>query len=255
MPDLSDHEIAEQLRQWADDLEARTPQWIQCDASPLHPARLRRQRRRRTAAVVAAAVVLLVGVLVYNRVGSSSVTVTAANPGANPGTGDESSASTSSSSSSTTGGMAPCVMSRSSDGSGALAQPATITLPSGNTFAIRPGNPITAPSDVTLDGDGSAPGAVSDPSVVGGQAANSLLWGAATPNGPFAEIEHVAVGSTITLDQTQPSPCRQDWRVVSITSSDVQNGPSSRPSLTLVGFQPTNGRGPNVLFYVDAVPA
>ena len=146
-------------------------------------------------------------------------------------------------------------MSRSSDGSGALAQPATITLPAGNTFAIRPGNPITAPNDVTLDGDGSAPGTVSDPSVVGGQPANSLLWGAATPNGPFADLDHVAVGSTITLDQTQPSPCRQDWRVVSITSPDAQNGPTSRPSLTLVGFQPTNGGGPNVLFYVDAVPA
>jgi hypothetical protein len=150
---------------------------------------------------------------------------------------------------------APCVMARSADGSGALAQPATITLPSGNTFAIRPGNPITAPNDVTLDGDGSAPGTVSDPSVVGGQVANSLLWGAATPNGPFAGLDHVAVGSTITLDQTQPSPCTQNWRVVSITSPDAQNSPASRPSLTLVGFQPTDGGGPNVLFYVDAVPA
>ena len=183
------------------------------------------------------------GVVTFAVVGGPSLSIDLDRPGGFAVVGDE------------TGGVAPCVMSRSPDGSGALVQPATITLPSGNTFAIRPGNPNTAPNDVTLDGDGSAPGTVSDPSVVGGQAANSLLWGAATPNGPFADLDHVAVGSTITLDQTQPSPCTQDWRVVSIGSPDAQNGPTSRPSLTLVGFQPTNGGGPNVLFYVDAVPA
>jgi hypothetical protein len=63
------------------------------------------------------------------------------------------------------------------------------------------------------------------------------------------------VGSAITLEQIQPRPCTQDWRVVSITSPDALNGPISRPSLTLVGFQPINGGGPNVLFYVVAVPA
>jgi len=128
-------------------------------------------------------------------------------------------------------------------------------LPSGETFVIRPGSPISAPNDVTLDGDGSAPGTVRDPTVVGGQAASSLLWGAATPNGPFAALNHIAIGSTITLDQTQPRRCTQRWRVVSILSPDAQDRkPSPPPSLTLVGFQPTKGGGPNVMFDVDAVP-
>jgi hypothetical protein len=154
-----------------------------------------------------------------------------------------------------TGAAAPCVMARSSDGSGALTQPATITLPSGRTFAIRPGDPITAPNDVTLDGDGSPPGAVHDPSVVGGQAAISLLWGATTPNGPFAGLDRVAVGATFTLDQAQPRPCLQHWRVASILGPNAHGSRLPLPTLALVGFQPTNGGGPNILFYVVAVPA
>jgi hypothetical protein len=149
-----------------------------------------------------------------------------------------------------------CVMMRSSDGSGALAQPATIMLPSGETFVIRPGSPISAPNDVTLDGDGSAPGTVRDPSVVGGQPARSLLWGAAAPNGPFAALNRIGTGSTITLDQTQPRPCTQQWRVVSVLGPDAHDRSTSPPPwLTLVGFQPTKRGGPNVMFYVDAVPA
>ena len=150
--------------------------------------------------------------------------------------------------STTTGGASvPCVMARrpGNGGYGGLAGSATITLPSGHRYAIRPGNPITAPKDVTLDGDGAAPGADGD--------ANSLLWGAATPDGPFADLDHIAIGATITLDQRAPGTCTQHWRVVGVTAPSARS-PMPRPSLTLVGFEPARG-GPNATFHVNAVPA
>jgi hypothetical protein len=133
----------------------------------------------------------------------------------------------------------------------ALAQPATITLPDGHAVPIVPGNPITQPQSVTLDSDGSTyPGQAST--------AASLLWGAATDGGPFSGLDAAAVGDTITLHQAasaaSPVDCTQQWRIVRIFTPPV--APWSEPTLLrLVGFAPQGASGPNVQFYVDAVPA
>jgi hypothetical protein len=128
-----------------------------------------------------------------------------------------------------------------------LAQPVTITLPDGRSAAIIPGNPITQPGGVTLDADGSSPG-------LPGSAA-SLLWGAATDRGPFSGLDRAVTGEMITLRQDVPGyECTQQWRIVRVfTPPSVPS--SERPLLRLVGFTPQGASGPNVQFYVDAVPA
>jgi hypothetical protein len=126
----------------------------------------------------------------------------------------------------------------------ALAQPVTITLPDGNSIPIVPGNTLTEPERVTLDGDGSLPGD-------SGTAA-SLLWGAATDAGPFAGLQNASPGDTVILRQVASTECIQRWRVIQIVTSQDALTPS-RPVLRLVGFTP-NASGPIVQYYVEAVP-
>jgi hypothetical protein len=138
----------------------------------------------------------------------------------------------------------PCVFQRDQSDFYALAQPATITLPDGNDIPILPGNTLTAPQSVTLDGDGSPPGD-------SGTAA-SLLWGAATDGGPFAGLESASAGDTVILRQAAPTECVQRWRVTQVVTSQDSLTPN-RPVLRLVGFAPTDA-GPTTMFYVEAVP-
>jgi hypothetical protein len=124
----------------------------------------------------------------------------------------------------------------------------------GRTLPIVPGNPITKPSDVTLDSMGVMPGAA-DP-----QGGSVLLWGAATAGGPFAGLDRAAIGAAVTLTQSDPSyrgpgqglSCTQQWKVAAIGTAPIVD---SHPVLRLVGFAPHGASGPETLFYADLVPA
>jgi hypothetical protein len=126
----------------------------------------------------------------------------------------------------------------------ALEEPVTITLPSGASMPIVPGNRLTAPEGITLDGDGAPPGEQ-------GTGA-SLLWGRATDGGPFAGLQNTSPGDVVTLHQAAPIECTQRWRVVQVVASQELLTPT-RPVLRLVGFAP-NAAGPDAPFYVEAVP-
>jgi hypothetical protein len=138
----------------------------------------------------------------------------------------------------------PCVLQRDPADFYALAQPATLTLPNGSSVPIEPGNPLTAPQRVTLDGDGSLPGEVST--------AASLLWGASTPGGPFADLDDASPGDRLVLRQGGEPECVQRWRITRVATSNTAS--PSRPMLRLVAFAPSAG-GPAAELYVDAVPA
>jgi hypothetical protein len=153
---------------------------------------------------------------------------------------------------STTPRTQPCILQHAPGDLYSLAQPTTITPPTGHAIPIVPGNPITRPQSVTLDSDGStSPGQASN--------AASLLWGASTPSGPFSGLDHLALGQLITLRQTlrtaaAGSECIQHWRIVRIFTPPVKPW-TETTLLRLVGFTPHGQAGPTVQFYVDAVPA
>lgn len=148
----------------------------------------------------------------------------------------------------------PCVLRHAPGDVYSLAQPATVTLPTGDTTSIVPGNPITRPDAVTLDSDGST-----YPGQAGANGAASLLWGSDAPGGPFAGLHGLAVGQVITLRQTirsstETSDCVQHWRIIRRFTPPIP--PWTEPTLLrLVGFTPHGTLGPTAQFYVDAVPA
>lgn len=147
----------------------------------------------------------------------------------------------------------PCIFQHAPDDLYSLAQPATITLPGGDAIPIVRGNPISEPDGITLDSEGATYPGQAGP-------AASLFWGAATEGGPFAGLDHAAVGDVVTLRQTVDAgnagatDCVQHWRIVRIFEPPVRTW--TEPTLLrLVGFTPHGSLGPTVRFYVDAVPA
>ncbi len=137
-----------------------------------------------------------------------------------------------------------------------LRQPISITLPGEPPAAIVPGNPLTRPDAVTLDGDGST-----DPGNLGyAQGASTLLWGALNtefdPHSPFVGLRSIKPGQIVTIAQRGSPSCVQHWRVTAVMGPALfQHSRTAGPPLQLVltGFSPDATRSPEI--YATAVPA